>query len=134
MILEKTVELVKQTYISHSIEPPEVSKVVLGLGYTGVVVSTQETESYLGLAATVPNIVNNTSCNKIDSAGNITNKALFKLMEWSFEPPSIRKIVGLATLNAVSQHIFKIKKTYTKLKDDLLSQLNIDKDTSITVI
>ncbi|MHA1985453.1 MAG: Rossmann-like domain-containing protein [Promethearchaeota archaeon] len=134
MILEKTVEEVKQIYINHEIEPPEVSKVVLGLGYTGVEVSTYENDSILGLAATVPNIVNNTNCSKIDFAGNLTNKALFELMEWSFEPPSVRKIVGLATLNAVSQHILKIKNTYTKLKGDLINHLHIDKDSSITVI
>ena len=134
MILEKTVELIKQTYVIHDIEPPKISKVVLGLGYTGVKITTQESHSFLGLAATVPSIVDNTNCSKMEFAGNLTNIALFELMEWSFDPPNIRKIVGLATLNAVSQHIFKIKNSYTKLKDDLLSQLNIDKDLKITVI
>ena len=134
MILEKTVEQVKNTYNSHNIEPPKISKVVLGLGYTGVKVSTKERDSFLGLAATVPSIINSSNCSKIEFAGNFTDKELFELMEWSFDPPNIRKIVGLATLNAVSQHIFKIKNSYTKLKDNLLSQLNIEKNTKITVI
>ncbi len=134
MILEKTVEHLKQTYISHNIQPPKVSRVVLGLGYTGVEISTQKAGSFLGLAATVPSIVNNIDCSKIEFAGNLTNKALFELMDWSIEPPNIKKIVGLATINAISQHIFKIKSSYTKLNGDLLSELNIDIDTKIMVI
>jgi uncharacterized protein (DUF4213/DUF364 family) len=134
MILEKTVELIKQTYLIHDVEPPKISKVILGLGYTGVKITTHESDSFLGLAATVPSIVDNTNCSKMEFAGNLTNIALFELMEWSFDPPNIRKIVGLATINAASQHIFKIKNSYTKLKDDLLTQLNIDKGTKITVI
>jgi uncharacterized protein (DUF4213/DUF364 family) len=134
MILEKTIEQIRYTYKSQNIEPPKISKVVLGLGYTGVEVTTQETDSFLGLAATVPNIVNSSNCSKIEFAGNLTNKTLFELMEWSFNSPNIRKIIGLATLNAASQHVFKIKSSYTKLKNDLLSYLNIDVDSKITVI
>ncbi|MHA2181331.1 MAG: enolase N-terminal-like fold-containing protein, partial [Promethearchaeota archaeon] len=134
MILEETVEEVKQIYINHNIVPPIISKVVLGLGYTGVRVSTQEGKSFLGLAATVPSIVNNSNCSKIKFAGNLTNKPIFELMEWSFDLPNIRKIVGLATLNAASQHIFKFKNLYTRLKGGLLSNLKIDRNTTITVI
>jgi len=134
MILEKTIELVKHFYKTNNIDPPKISKVVLGLGYTGVKVSTQEPDSFLGLAATVPSIINNTNCSKMESAGNLTNLALFELMEWSIESPNIRKIVGLAALNAVSQHLLKIKKSCKVLKGDLLSQLHIDKNTKVTVI
>jgi len=134
MILEKTIEQIRQYYKILNIKPPKISKVVLGLGYTGVKVSTQESDSFLGLAATIPSIINNNNCNKMESAGNLTNKALFELMEWSIESPNIRKIVGLAVLNAVSQHILKIKDSYKELKGDLLSQLHIDKNTKVTVI
>jgi uncharacterized protein (DUF4213/DUF364 family) len=134
MILEKTVEKIKLIYVNHNIELPKISNVILGLGYTGVEISIQKTESFLGLAATVPSIINNTTCSKIEFAGKLTNKELFELMGWSTESPSIRKIVGLAAVNAASQHIFKFKNPYTKIKADLLSHLNIDKDTKITVI
>ncbi|MHA2283596.1 MAG: Rossmann-like domain-containing protein [Promethearchaeota archaeon] len=134
MILEKTVEKIKLIYKTYDIEPPIISKVVLGLGYTGVKVSTQENDSFLGLAATIPSIINNPNCSKIEFAGNLTKKTLFELMEWSFDPPNIRKIVGLATLNAASQHIFKIKNSYIRLKNDLLSHLNIDEASKITVV
>jgi len=134
MILEKTIIEVKQIYRNHNIEPPKISKIVVGLGYTGVKVCTQENKSFLGLAATIPSIVNNTDCTKIEFAGSLTNKALFELMDYSLDPPNIRKIVGLATLNAASQHIFNFNKAYTRLRSDLLSHLKIDENAAITVI
>jgi len=134
MILEKTVDLVKQRYLSFNTEPPKISKVVVGLGYTGVEISVFNSEPILGLASTLPSVVNITNCSKIEFAGNLTNRTLFELMNWSCEAPSIKKIIGIAALNCTSQYLLKLTKSYTKLKGDLINQLKIKKDTSITVI
>lgn len=134
MILEKTVELIREIYKNHEIEPPKVSKVVIGLGYTGVEVSAYDLEPILGLTSTLPSIVNSADCSKIKFAGNLTNKKLFELLEWSYLAPSLEKIIGIATLNAVSQHILRIKNSYSKLQGDLLYYLKINQDTSITII
>jgi uncharacterized protein (DUF4213/DUF364 family) len=134
MILEKTIELVKKIYKIHKILPPKVTKVVIGLGYTGVEVSGYAYEPFLGLAATLPNIINNTDCSKIEFAGKLTEKPLSEILSWALKSPSLEKIIGIAALNSVSQHILKIINPYKKLKEDLLEYLNINKNTKLTFI
>ncbi len=103
MILEKTVDLVKQIYKANEIIPPKITKVVIGLGYTGVEVSAYDLEPILGLASTLASVINSVDCSKINFAGKLTNKKLLELLEWSYLAPSLEKIIGIATLNAVSQ-------------------------------
>lgn len=134
MILEKTIDRIKEIYQDHKISPLKVTKIVIGLGYTGVEVSNYVDKSFLGLASTLPTVVNITDCSKINFAGNLTNKPLSELLSWSLEVPSIKKIIGIATLNGLSQHIIEINNTYLKLKEELLSYLRIDQNTRITVI
>ncbi len=134
MILEKIVNLVKQIYKIHKIVPPKVTKVVLGLGYTGVEVTGYAYEPFLGLASTLPGIIKNTDCSKIKFAGNLTDKTISELLSWSYQSPSLRRIIGIATLNGVSQHILKIINPYTVLKTDLLEYLNITNDTKVIFI
>ncbi|MFX0021313.1 MAG: Rossmann-like domain-containing protein [Candidatus Hermodarchaeota archaeon] len=134
MILEKTVELVKQIYRIHKIVPPIVTKVVIGLGYTGVEVTGYAYEPFLGLASTLPSIINSDTCSKIDFAGNLTDMKLSELLNWSIGNPSIKKIIGIATLNGVSQHILRIMNPYKKLKEKLINYLDINDKTKITFI
>ncbi len=134
MILEKTVDLVKQTYKTHKILPPKVTKVVIGLGYTGVEVTAHDHEPFLGLASTLSSVINKTDCSKIDFAGKLTNIHLNELLTWSLEGPSIKKIIGIATLNGVSQHIFRILNPYKKIEGNLLDFIEIDEDTKVNFI
>ncbi len=134
MILEKTVDLVKNIHQVHKIIPPKIIKVVIGLGYTCVEVFTYAYKTFLGLASTLPNIISNTDCSKINFAGELTNYSLNELLSWSLEVPNLKKIIGIATLNAVSQHILKFMNPYQKIENNLLSFLNIDKNTSVTFI
>jgi uncharacterized protein (DUF4213/DUF364 family) len=134
MILEKTVELVKQIYKVHKIYPPKVSNVVLGLGYTGVEITPYALDPILGLASTLTSVINNTDCSKLKFAGYLTKIKLIDLLDWVSLAPSLKKIIGIATLNAVSQHIMKIKNPYSILNGDLLNFLEINQKTKITVI
>ncbi len=134
MILEKTVNLVKQIYKIHKIVPPKITKVVIGLGYTCVEVSTYAYGPFLGLASTLPSIISNIDCSKINFAGELTNYSVSELLSWSYKAPSLKKIIGIATLNSISQHILKIINPYKKFEGDLLDLLNIDKSTSVTFI
>ncbi|MFW9822172.1 MAG: Rossmann-like domain-containing protein [Candidatus Thorarchaeota archaeon] len=134
MILEKTLEIIEQNYKSQDTEPAIISKVVIGLGYTGVEISTKGNDSFLGLAATIPSIIKNSDCSKMEFAGKLTDINIFDLLKWSLESPSIRKIVGLAALNACSQHLISLKNDYKKLEGDILKHLDINKDTRITVV
>lgn len=134
MILEKTVELIKQIYRIRKIVPPKVTKVVIGLSYSGVEVTAYAYEPFLGLASTLQTIIDKTDCSKINFAGNLTNQPISELLNWSLEMPSLKKIIGIATLNGVSQHILKIINPYTRLENDLLEYLKISKDTTVTFI
>ncbi|MFX1317307.1 MAG: Rossmann-like domain-containing protein [Promethearchaeota archaeon] len=140
MILEKTVELVKKIYKYHKILPPKITKVVIGLGYTAVEATAYSYEPFLGLAYTLPSVIKKTDCNKIRFAGNLTNKAIIELLQWSYELPSLKKVIGIATLNAVSQHIFQISKDndwgnpYIRIKENLIDYLKIDKNTKVIFI
>ena len=134
MILENTVKLVLDIYKYHKILSPKVSKVILGLGYTGVELISYAYDPFLGLASTLPNIIQSTNCTKIDFAGSLTNKSFKELMSWSYQPPSLERIIGIATLNAASQHILAVKNPYKEIKEDLLDFLKIKKETRITFI
>jgi uncharacterized protein (DUF4213/DUF364 family) len=134
MILKKTVDLIDEFLKDKDILPPKVTNIVVGLGYTGVEVSTYDLEPKLGLAATLPSVITNTDCSKINFAGNLTNKSLAELLNWSYEIPSIKKIIGIATVNAVSQYILKFKNPYPKVKGDYIDYLDIDQDTNIIII
>ena len=98
MILEKTVDLVKQIYKIHKIIPPKITKVVIGLGYTGVEVSAYAYEPFLGLASTLSSIINRTDCSKIDFAGKLTDVHLNEVLNWSLGSPSIKKLSALPLL------------------------------------
>ncbi|MHA2009327.1 MAG: Rossmann-like domain-containing protein [Promethearchaeota archaeon] len=134
MILEQTVDLIHETYDILKVTPPKVTKVVIGLGYTGVEVISNNHERFLGLTSTLPSVINITDCSKIEFAGNLTSKSVRELMEWSFNPPSIKKIIGLATINGISQHLLKIRNNYTRVNGELVKYLKINKVTAVTVI
>lgn len=134
MILENTVKLVLDIYKYHKIIPPRVSKVIIGLGYTGVELEALAYDPFLGLASTLPNIIRSTNCTKIDFAGNLTDKPFKELMNWSHQPPSLEKIIGIAALNAASQHILAVKSPYKEIEGDLVDFLKITQDTKIIFI
>jgi len=134
MILEKTIDLVKQIYKIHKIIPPKITKVVIGLGYTGVEVTAYAHEPFLGLASTLSSIINSTDCSKIDFAGKLTEIHLSEVLNWSLVPPSIKKIIGIAALNGTSQHILRILNPYKKIEGNLLDFIEIDEDTKVNFI
>ncbi|MFX0039923.1 MAG: Rossmann-like domain-containing protein [Promethearchaeota archaeon] len=134
MIIEKTLDLIKQIYKIHKIVPPKITKVVIGLGYTGVQVSAYAYEPFLGLASTLPSIIKTTNCSKIKFAGELTDKPVDELLNWSLKTPSLERIIGIATLNSVSQHILKIINPYKKLEGNLLENLKINNNTKVTFI
>jgi uncharacterized protein (DUF4213/DUF364 family) len=134
MILESTVKLVLDIYKYHKIIPPRVSKVIIGLGYTGVELEALAYDPFLGLAATLPAIIQSINCTKIDFAGSLTDKSFKELMSWSYQPPSLERIIGIATLNAASQHILAVKNPYKEFDGDLADFLKIEQDTKILFI
>ncbi|MFX1371858.1 MAG: Rossmann-like domain-containing protein [Promethearchaeota archaeon] len=134
MILEETVDLIKQIYKINQIIFPKINNVVVGLGYTCVEVYVHAHKSFLGLASILPNVITNTDCSKINFAGELTNYSIEELLNWSFEAPNLKKIIGIAALNAVSQHVLKFMNTYRKVENNILKLLNIHETTKVTFI
>ena len=134
MILEKTCDLVLQIYKYRKIPPPRISNVTIGLNYTGVEIEALCYDPFLGLAQTLSSVVQETNCNKNDFAGTLTERSVFELMRWSQEEPSLKKVIGVATLNAVSQHLLEITNPYLAIQGDLVEYLKIDKDAKIIFI
>jgi len=134
MILEKTVELLLQIYRYHKILPPKVSRVVVGLGYTGVELTAYAYEPFLGVAQTLPSVIHNTDCSKINFAGKLTEMLFTELITWSLEPLSLQKTIGIATLNAASQYVIAVKNPYMELKEELIDYLKINEKTRINFI
>jgi len=134
MILEKTLELLSQIYRYHKILPPKVSRIVVGLGYTGVELAAYAYEPFLGVAQTLPSVIHNTDCSKIKFAGKLTELSFTELITWSLEPLSLQKTIGIATLNAASQHVLAVKNPYVELKEELIDYLNINEKTRINFI
>ena len=129
MILEKTVNLVEQIYNYHKILPPKVNTVILGLGYTGVELVSYMYDPFLGLASTLPNIIQSTDCTKIEFAGKLTDKSFKELMSWSYKGQNLEKVIGIATLNAASQQILAVRNPYKDVKENLIDFLKINKQT-----
>ena len=134
MILEKTIEILLQIYKYHKILPPKVNKVVIGLGYTGVELATYAYDPFLGVAQTLPSLIQKFDCTKINYAGCLTEKSFSELLNWSLKPPSIQKIIGIATLNAASQHILEIQNPYQELEEGLIKYLKINNTSRIIFI
>ena len=109
MILEKTVELIKQIYRYTKIFPPKITKVIIGLGYTAVEATTYGYDPFLGVAYSLPSVIKQINCSKIEFAGKLTNKSLDELLDWCCGAPSLKKIIGIATLHAEKDSTILIK-------------------------
>jgi uncharacterized protein (DUF4213/DUF364 family) len=134
MILERTVNLIAQIYRYHKIPPPRVSRIIVGSSYTGVEVEAFAYAPFLGLAYTLPSVLKDENQEVYSFIENLPKNAIKVMLKWAFNPLSLKKIIGLATLNAVSQHILKIINPYKKVKGDITDSLKINKETNITFI
>jgi uncharacterized protein (DUF4213/DUF364 family) len=131
-IIPKTLEKVKDLLERKSIEFPQLSKIVIGLGYTGVEINVEK-QNFMGLAYTLPDIVSHGTCSKIKLAGKIGEQPLLKILDWCLLRLSIQKIVGIATLNAVSQYVMSFT-NYNELEIDLMKYLDIKESSRVTFI
>ncbi|TFF97937.1 MAG: hypothetical protein EU547_02945 [Promethearchaeota archaeon] len=133
MILQKTIELINQKLFGNLKSEVKISQVVIGIGYTGVELRIQESP-FLGVSYTLLDVLSNKECSKIDFAGILTKRRARELLEWALEPLSIKKIIGIATINAISQFILQEYDGYNFLEGDLFRFLKIKPDTKITFI
>ena len=105
MILEKTIDRIKEIYQDHKISPLKVTKIVIGLGYTGVEVSNYVDKSFLGLASTLPTVVNITDCSKINFANLMS--ILFQLINDFFLAANLNILWFKARFDINSKFTFR---------------------------
>ncbi len=86
-----------------------MSSIVIELIYIVVEVETFDHDPFLGLAHTTPEILKDIKSNQLEFAVNLTDISLTTLMEWGHGTPGLKKVIGIATLNALSQHVLEIK-------------------------
>lgn len=138
MILEKTVELLKQIYRFHKIPTPRIFEVVIGPKYTGVEVATLSFGMFLGLSYTMPSVLKATNYDVKEFSKEAKKTSINKLLEWSYGPLSLEKLVGIATLNGMSQHILKFKNPYRIVEGDIIDTLvkneELNKESKVTFI
>ncbi|MFO7797970.1 MAG: Rossmann-like domain-containing protein [Promethearchaeati archaeon] len=135
MIIEKTIEKITEKLDESKVTPPKVSKVVIGLGYTGVELNFSGVPPQLGVAFTLPELLQNKACSKINYAGKLTEKKAQELLNWAKNEPSLEKVIGIATLNAFSQYILQSKTSeYKFLNKDLRKYLGLNNHTRVTFI
>ncbi|MHA1274003.1 MAG: Rossmann-like domain-containing protein [Promethearchaeota archaeon] len=135
MILEKTIELIKRIYKIHKIPFPRVNNIVVGVKYTGVEIATFTQGKILGLCYTLPDFICKKRTKEINKyAGDLTDIPLLELLNWTNNSLSLKKIIGIATLNALSQHILSIMNPYEKLERALLDYLEISENSKIIFI
>ncbi|TXT65156.1 MAG: hypothetical protein BAJALOKI3v1_130060 [Promethearchaeota archaeon] len=135
MIIDKTIDLVQNLLDDKKIPTPEISNAVLGLGYTGVELEFRGSNNEIGVAYTLPELFKNGSCTKINFAGVLTDRAVQELLNWGKNPLSLERIIGIATLNALSQfYIHNYRTQYTFLTEDLFHYFNLNEDTKVTFI
>ncbi|TXT66333.1 MAG: hypothetical protein BAJALOKI1v1_300013 [Promethearchaeota archaeon] len=131
MIIQETLKKIQHFFQTQEISTLKISTVVVGLGYTGVELSDSLQESSLGVAYTLPKVINNRECSKIHFPGKLTERSLSELLNWAEKPPSLQRVIGIATMNAVSQYILKSHNPYKTINQNLVEYLQISPNSKI---
>jgi len=134
MIIEKTIDKMIDLLDDMKEPIPQVSNVVIGLGYTGVEIKFNNNSSQLGVVYTLTDLFKDKSCTKIDFAGNLTKMTVQELLLWGKNSLNLEKIIGVATLNALSQYYIINNSEYVFLNKDLFEYLDITKSTKVSFI
>lgn len=135
MIVDKTIDKIINMLDGMKEPDLQISNVVIGLGYTGVELKFNDNSTQLGVAYTLPKVFKDKSCTKIDFAGNLTKMKVKELLLWGKNSLNLEKIIGIATLNALSQYyIHDNSSQYKFLDKDLFEYLDINKSTKVSFI
>ncbi|MBD3212934.1 MAG: hypothetical protein GF311_10030 [Candidatus Lokiarchaeota archaeon] len=135
MIINKTIDLVQNLLDDKKIPSAQISNAVLGLGYTGVELEFNGDSTEMGVAYTLPELFKNRSCTKINFAGILTERTVQELLSWGKNSLSLKRIIGIATLNAFSQfYIHNNRTQYQFLTKDLFQYVDLNQGTKVTFI
>ncbi len=128
-ILTEEVSVLKRKV--SEIEEITPERVVIGLGYTGVKLST----GHVGVCATPLNEILIEDCGVVKKAGSLSNQNIFALMEMAKSWDMGEAAVGIAAINAVSQIALERSKEEFEFKEgNLLDFLEIREDEEVAMI
>ena len=130
-IVEEALKRIK--HLIPEIDKITVDQVVLGLGYTGVRLS----DGHSGLCYTfLTEIAQITRhCQVSDLAGTLAGTPAYKLAEKTKSQRTSESVVGLATLNALSQLAIELNPhNYTILNGDVIDYIKLTKKDVVALV
>lgn len=107
-----------------------VEQLVIGISYTGVLISTKD----VGFANTPILEFSHESCEIFSSAGTLTVKSVIELAELAQSWDLSQRVVGVATLNALSQPAIKKSDDISVKYGDVVDLTKIRKDDTVVMI
>jgi uncharacterized protein (DUF4213/DUF364 family) len=113
------------------LDPIKAEKIVLGLGYSGVKLSNGEA----GVCHSIVSETRPDCCDILDDAGHLRDIPVRKLLNYVNSWDLFRRIIGVATLNALCQQIIKENaEKYPLIKENLINVLNVSPQDKVSIV
>lgn len=114
-----------------SVKRIKVTEVVIGLGYTGVMLTT----GHVGLCYTFRNELPIECCQIVNKAGTLAGSGAMELASLAKSWDVTERMVGVATMNALSQIVFEKKAdSYAVTKADMIEELEVRKGDTVVMV
>ncbi len=109
----------------------KAEKIVLGLGYTGVKLSNGEA----GVCHSIISETRPDCCDILDNAGHLTDIPVRILLGYINSWDLYKRIIGVATLNALCQKIIKKNaEKYPLVKENLIDVINVRSEDKVAIV
>ena len=125
-VIREARKIVEETLDINTINAQQI---VIGVGYTGV----KLTNNDAGVCHSLIAESNPECCEVLKEAGNITNKSLSELLDLTYSWDLFERIIGVATLNALSQTVLR-GMDIPLLRKNLIDVLKVEPSDTITMI
>jgi uncharacterized protein (DUF4213/DUF364 family) len=121
-------EILSSLYHSTSLTTLTVTDIRIGIRYTGVMLE----NGSIGVCYTPLKEV--TCCQTHDKTGNLTGNTALDLAELAQSWKIQERIIGIATINALSQNVYKTNTSYFMKEGNLLDQIRIKRNDTVALI
>lgn len=127
-IIEDIIDLLKEKYKKR--DTPKIEEVFIGLGFTGVKVS----DEVMGICFTPRTEAIDSCCLYFDKPGTLWKKDIFSVAEMGKSKNPLERVVGIATINALSQIIFREEEYLPNTRDDVLDLIPLLKSDRVVMV
>jgi uncharacterized protein (DUF4213/DUF364 family) len=109
----------------------KTERIVLGLGYSGVKLSNGEA----GVCHSILSETRPDCCDILEDAGHLREKPISELLRYLNSWDLFKRVIGVATLNALCQKIIKENtEKYPLLKQNLINVLNVKPEDRVSIV